>query len=269
MKTFLIRTLSGFIYAVLVIGSILIGPKVFSILILLFLILSLLEFRKLVKGFGTTFAVVTLLGINILLYIGWLSKTFDFVGKEFLVVTLVLSLILLLVNLFVNKEYPGKFYGNLMFSLVYLTLPMIIINQLFYTADGNYTISILLGLFIIIWLNDSFAYISGALLGKHKLAAKISPKKTWEGAVGGLIFSLGGAYILSMFFTDYSVKEWLGLAVVVVIFGTFGDLLESFLKRRADIKESGSIMPGHGGILDRLDSLLLAAPFVYIYILLV
>ncbi|MEZ5084119.1 MAG: phosphatidate cytidylyltransferase [Bacteroidales bacterium] len=269
MNTFFIRTLSGFIYAVLIIGSILTGPYGLSILLFLFLILSLNEFRFLVIGFGTTFAKVTLFAINILFYIGWMSKTFNLLGKEYLLVAFTLSLLLLLVNLFVHKEYPGRFYGNLLFSLVYLTIPLIITNQLFYTADNTNTIQILLGMFIIIWLNDTFAYITGALIGKHKLSPNISPKKTWEGAIGGFVFSLAGAFVLSLFFTEYNTRLWLGLAGVVVIFGTFGDLLESYLKRKAAIKESGSIMPGHGGILDRLDSLLLAAPFVYIYILLV
>ena len=269
MSTFLIRTLSGFIYALLVIGSIITGRYVFSILIFLFLIISLIEFRKIVKGFDSLYGNITLFGVNILLYLGWMLNAFDLVGKEFLVAIFALSLTMLLSHLFVKKEYPGRFYGNLMLSLVYLTIPLIITNQLFYKADNTYTIQILLGMFIIIWLNDSFAYISGVLLGKHKLAPKISPKKTWEGAIGGFIFSLAGAYLLSLFFTDYNAIEWFGLTVIVVICGTFGDLFESFLKRKAAIKESGSIMPGHGGILDRLDSLLLAAPFVYIYILMV
>ena len=269
MSTFLVRTLSGFIYALLVIGSILTGRFVFAFLIFLFLIMGLVELRNLVKGFDSLYGKITLFGINILFYIGWMLYSFDIAGKDLLVVIFVFCFSMLISNLFVKKEYPGKFFGNLILSLAYLAIPMIIINQLFFTADKTYTAQILLGMFVIIWLYDSFAYISGALFGKHKLAPNISPKKTWEGAFGGLLFSLVGAYAMSQFFIGYSIAEWFGLAVVVVICGTFGDLFESYLKRKAGLKESGSIMPGHGGILDRLDSLLFAAPFVYIYILLV
>ncbi len=123
--------------------------------------------------------------------------------------------------------------------------------------------------FIILWLNDTFAYIVGSLAGRNKLSEEISPKKTWEGSIGGLIFSLGGAAVLELLLGVMDFWQWLGFALVIVVSGTFGDLFESALKRRAGLKESGDLIPGHGGILDRLDSLLLAAPFVFIYFMLV
>lgn len=116
------------------------------------------------------------------------------------------------------------------------------------------------------WVNDTFAYLTGMLLGKHKFFERISPKKTWEGTIGGAVFTIVGAYVFSFFINDFTNFEWMGLGLVIVIFGTFGDLIESMIKRTYGIKDSGKIMPGHGGILDRLDSILIAAPFVLLYV---
>ncbi len=118
----------------------------------------------------------------------------------------------------------------------------------------------------MIWVNDSFAFLVGKNFGKRKLFISVSPKKTQEGFLGGLVFALIAAFIISKFNTDFTVVNWLVIAVIVSVIGTIGDLVESKFKRQANIKDSGTIMPGHGGILDRLDSLLFAAPFVYLYI---
>jgi phosphatidate cytidylyltransferase len=121
----------------------------------------------------------------------------------------------------------------------------------------------------LIWTYDTMAYVSGRLAGKHPLWPRISPKKTWEGSIGGTVFAIVLAIILSRFNTTLSVPGWIGLALVVVVFGTLGDFFESWLKRRSGKKDSGSLLPGHGGILDRFDSLLMAAPFVSIYLILI
>jgi len=122
-------------------------------------------------------------------------------------------------------------------------------------------------MFILIWANDTFAYIVGKTIGKHKLFERISPKKTIEGFVGGMVFTVIGAYILgqSFYFTFLTPWQWMAFAAILVIFGTLGDLVESHLKRNAGVKDSGTIMPGHGGILDRLDSVLFAIPFLFLY----
>ncbi|HBH23032.1 MAG TPA: phosphatidate cytidylyltransferase, partial [Cytophagales bacterium] len=123
---------------------------------------------------------------------------------------------------------------------------------------------LIIGIFILIWVNDSFAFLVGKNLGKNKLFPSVSPKKTIEGFVGGFVFALIAAFILSRYNNDLSVWQWFILAIVVVITGTVGDLIESKFKRMAGVKDSGAILPGHGGLLDRLDSLVFAAPFAYL-----
>ena len=128
---------------------------------------------------------------------------------------------------------------------------------------------VLLGFFLLIWANDSGAYIVGSLVGKNKLFERISPKKTWEGFLGGGFFALMFAWLISYFVTEISLIDWLVVALITFVFGTFGDLIESLLKRMVKVKDSGNILPGHGGILDRFDSMIIAAPMVFIYLVLV
>ena len=124
--------------------------------------------------------------------------------------------------------------------------------------------SLIIGIFILIWVNDSFAYLVGKSIGRNKLFPSVSPKKTIEGFVGGLLFALVAAYVLYCYSEELNLQQWLILAIVVVVTGSIGDLVESKFKRLAGVKDSGAILPGHGGLLDRLDSLIFAAPFAYL-----
>ena len=135
------------------------------------------------------------------------------------------------------------------------------LGELLIVFDGFLLIAVL----VIIWCNDILAYLTGSFFGKHRLFERISPKKTWEGFAGGLIMALVAAFILSLFSSTLSVIEWLILALIIVLTATIGDLSESMLKRYAGVKDSGNLMPGHGGILDRFDAVLFATPFVFIY----
>jgi phosphatidate cytidylyltransferase len=139
----------------------------------------------------------------------------------------------------------------------------------FYSNDtftDTYSYQIILGFFILLWTNDTGAYLSGKYFGKHKLFERISPKKTWEGSIGGGILTLAFAYVLSIYFTNLNITNWLIIGVLIAVFGGLGDLVESMLKRSLGIKDSGKLLPGHGGILDRFDGLLLSVPFVYGYL---
>jgi len=135
-----------------------------------------------------------------------------------------------------------------------------------FTVKGIYEPIFILGIFILIWVNDTFAYLTGKQIGKHKLYERISPKKTIEGFLGGLFFSVLGSIIVSQFSDALNVWQWVGFGLIVSFFGTIGDLIQSKFKRQAGVKDSGTIMPGHGGIFDRLDSVLYASPFVFLFL---
>ena len=156
---------------------------------------------------------------------------------------------------------------RLFLQLIYLIFPFYFLISIPFIF-GEYESEILICTLIFIWVNDSFAFIVGKNLGKRKLFKSVSPKKTIEGFIGGLVFSILAACIISNQSNNSNIDllDWIIIAIILSVFGTIGDLIESKFKRQANIKDSGSIMPGHGGLLDRLDSLFFAAPFVYLYL---
>lgn len=161
-----------------------------------------------------------------------------------------------------------------MFAQLYIGLPFALLNVLAFQRDAvtdtvSFNPILPLSVFVFLWLSDSGAYCVGSLMGKHRLFERISPKKSWEGSIGGALIALAGALVLGHFFPLLSTLEWIGLALTVVVFGTWGDLTESLLKRQLQIKDSGNILPGHGGMLDRFDSALIAIPaaVAYLYLL--
>ncbi len=160
---------------------------------------------------------------------------------------------------------PIEDLGKLFVSVVYIGLPMGLAAQIPF-LNGLYHLEIILGLFILIWTNDTFAYLTGMHWGKIKFLARISPSKTIEGFLGGLVCTLLAAEILSGYYNSIHGFDWVVLGILVPVFGTLGDLVESMFKRQFSVKDSGKVLPGHGGFLDRLDSFLLVVPIAYIYI---
>ena len=191
---------------------------------------------------------------------------FKYIDANFLYINLLILSSLPVLPLF---YHPGNFtqaWASTLFAWIYILIPLscfVFISQI----EGSYSPELIMAIFVILWVNDSFAYISGSLIGKHKMFPNISPKKSWEGFAGGLLFTMVLSLLLSRIFSVLSIYEWLLLAIIVVITGTIGDFIESGIKRNAGVKDSGSMMPGHGGFLDRFDSLLFALPFVYLYLL--
>jgi len=261
MTNLLKRATSGFIYAVLFITAILYSKESYIVLISLFGFISIREFLNLLK-FNNI--------IIYMLFIGLIYLPFSSLDSSVLIdVLLVLSLsgsIQLLVNLFIKKKnYPSSTIQKLDISIRYLLLSFAFLILLPF-INGGYEASVILSLIIFIWVNDSFAFFVGKNLGKRKLFESVSPKKTIEGFLGGVFFTLITAFLVSYFCDFLSLTNLLVISLIASILGTIGDLVESKFKRQANTKDSGTIMPGHGGILDRLDSLLFVAPFVYLYI---
>ncbi|MGB1040401.1 MAG: phosphatidate cytidylyltransferase [Flavobacteriales bacterium] len=196
----------------------------------------------------------------------------------FLIVPFII--ILVLQELFYKGSIPYQNISSTLFALLYITLPFAILNYLSFNEEiydkiglsNNW--NLLTGFFIILWTSDSMAYLTGRLIGKHKLFPRVSPGKTWEGFIGGVIFSVVAGYIFSIVTVDFHKVtylsppfHWIIMALIISIFGMLGDLSESLLKRSGGVKDSGNILPGHGGILDRFDGILLSAPLVLCYLL--
>ena len=182
---------------------------------------------------------------------------------------------LLVAELYLRRPNPMNNWAYTMMSQLYVALPFALLSVLYFypvqMMQGEaLTVAVTpmlpLSVFIFLWASDSGAYLVGSLIGKHRLFERISPKKSWEGSIGGGVLALVAAWVLWYFFPIMSLWQWIGMALVVVVFGTWGDLVESLLKRQLGIKDSGHILPGHGGILDRFDSSMLAVPAVVIYL---
>jgi len=267
------RTITGIVILILVVGSIKLGPVVFAILFFAVTILGILELCKILESdsFLIDKSRVVVVVVGSLLYMIIALISLNIISIKYLLISLPLVFSLFILELYANRTKP---FVNIAFSLIcilYIAVPFSLLNLLFYPdfdfQDSNK--GLLIGFFCITWTYDTMAYLSGLWLGKHKLFERISPKKTWQGTIGGLIFALLMAYAVYSYFGIYSVSTWFILAVIIVVFGTMGDLVESLLKRSMKIKDSGNILPGHGGILDRFDSVLISAPFVFVYLLLI
>lgn len=270
MKDIYIRTLTGAVFLVLVIGSLLVHPLAFFGILLFFNIVGLNEFFLLIrqgesrKGNYAYFIV----GIGIYVIIGLIGL--GFLELRYAVVALALVFMSIAFEVVRTKQPSWQRLGACFAGYLFVTIPFALMNALYFSDEsGNFHPGIIIGMLVIIWSSDVFAYLVGSMFGKHRLHERISPKKSWEGSLGGLVFAMIAAYILSLYIPQYSLFHWFIMAAIIVVAGSFGDLAESLLKREAGAKDSGKLFPGHGGVLDRFDAVLLATPFVFAYINLV
>lgn len=240
----------------------------YSYLIITFLLLNfcIWEFLELVKKKTLPNRLITMLTANLLLFLSY-SVAKEMIAMKWLVVLIPLSSLVFFIELFRKKEDPFTHIAFSFLSIIYIALPSALLH--FITiVNGEYHWEIMLGIILLLWTSDSFAYFTGRLIGRTKLFERISPKKTWEGSFGALIFAIGMACGLSIYFPIFQLQQWVILAVIIVIGGGLGDLVESLLKRSFDIKDSGTILPGHGGFLDRFDGLFLSIPSILAYLIL-
>jgi len=262
MKT---RAITGFIFVIVMLASVLSGLYAFTAFLLILSTFTLEEFYRLLKhadiepnkifGFAiavTLFLVVSLFFIN---------------GADLIYLLSVIPLMFLVVvsELYRKKTMPFHNIAYTLFGILFVALPFCLFYALAFTG-GQYNFVYPLAFLILLWASDTGAYLFGISFGKNKLFERHSPKKTWEGLAGGLLTSLIAAGIISIYFKELDLFHWMALSTIIVIAGSFGDLAESMLKRNLSVKDSGSLLPGHGGLLDRFDGLLLAAPLVFVYL---
>ncbi|EIA08311.1 phosphatidate cytidylyltransferase [Flavobacterium frigoris] len=273
MNETLKRSISGAVYIILLIFSILYSTESFFILFGVFLLIATVEFCNLIEisriiPFIVASATYLLFyQISIAqegyLYILRFSKTFDLIVLSATLIVFIKCIHFLFDNKIVRIDSFSKY----VYLLGYIILPFAIMTKIPFGIDG-YNPKILISIFILIWTNDTFAYIVGKSIGKTKLFERISPKKTIEGFFGGVLFSVIASYLVSKYYIEIAEGKtfiWIIIAIIVGVFGTIGDLIESKFKRIAGVKDSGKIMPGHGGILDRLDSVIFVAPIVFLF----
>ena len=271
MKNLIIRALTGIIFVVVLVSAICIHPIFFLILFCIITGLTLWEFGGLVKHYenANLQRAVNVLG-GVYLFIATFVYTNGLTDGKIFLPYLLFIMLTMIAELYYKAPNPINNWAFTLFAQVYCAGSFSMLN--FIGAEPgtpgvmSYTPLFIMAIFIFVWLDDTGAYLVGSLIGKRKLFERISPKKSWEGFFGGLILVLASSQAFAWFAPEISRTNWLGLAATVVLFGTWGDLIESLLKRTLGVKDSGNVLPGHGGMLDRFDSVMLAVPASYIYI---
>lgn len=271
MSETLTRAISGAVYVALLLTACWYSEVSFKILIGAFLVMTTIEFSRLVKfnsliGFAIAIVLYTIFG-----FFNNIGQTYDM----YIAILSVLTGVWLIQKLFRNEDLIltrnvvkyTLFIFYIVFSFIIMAkIPMI--KEI--VKDTQETIIVykpgqIIGIFVLIWVNDTFAYLVGKSIGKHKLFLRVSPKKTIEGFFGGMLSTIITGVLIGFYFLEEPVFKWIVIAVISVVFSTLGDLVQSKFKRGANVKDSGTIMPGHGGIYDRLDSIIFVAPFVFLF----
>ena len=271
MKNFSLRLLTGVVYVSLIASGIIVNQYTFLCLFSIIAVLCLREFYHLIntqKGTKINLWHNCLGGL--LLFVSSYLYASNTLGYSVLLLYLLYIVSVLVSSLYEKREDPITHTAYIFFGQCYIALPLSLLNVLAFQHNASevtaYYYLFILSLFVFIWINDTGAYLVGILLGKHRLFPRISPKKSWEGFFGGLVFTVAFSFIFAHYEPIIPYYHWIGISILVVLFGTWGDLVESLIKRTLEVKDSGKSLPGHGGFLDRFDSLLLAIYAAFFYV---
>ena len=276
MNNFIARTITGILFVATIVVCFL-NPTAMIFLFALVTGLTVWEFTGLVNdrpGVAVNRFISTVAGVYF--FLAMAGTCSGFTSSTVFIPYLITIIYLLVAELYAKQEDPIHDWAYTMMSQMYVVLPFSLLNMLAFRAAPEgimYVYTLPLSVFVFLWVNDTGAYCCGSLFGKHKLFPRVSPGKSWEGSIGGGVFVLVAAALVwyltdvyDMNPTGMGMLEWMGLGLTVVVFGTWGDLVESLFKRTLGIKDSGNILPGHGGMLDRFDSSLLAIPAAVVYL---
>ena len=261
------RIITGLLGSAAIITGVAINEWTYCAVFFIICLFTLLEFYKLAgldglvpqTWFGTLCGVAIYL-LSFFIERGSISYRFYF---------LIFPIVSCVYMIKLYKKFERKPFTNIAFTflgIVYVAIPFALLNVAVFDDNRTYNFEIMVGSLFILWASDTGAYFAGTFLGKRKLFERISPKKSWEGFFGGAVLALIFAYGMSVYLNTLSLLQWMIIAVIIIIGGTFGDLVESLLKRSIEIKDSGTSIPGHGGFLDRFDGLLISAPFIVAYL---
>jgi phosphatidate cytidylyltransferase len=295
------RTITGAFFVGIIVASIMFSSITYFFVFLFITFICQWEFYSLCHMGGHTKPQRYLgTATGVLFFVFNFLYAIDYINAKFFIAFIVIIVLIFINELYLYNKRPFSSIAYTFLGIIYVAFPISlfsyivfgtgvslesfathpeneanidIINQFvdyFYflkpTHEIVYQPKILLGYFLLLWTYDTFAYLVGITFGRHRLFERISPKKSWEGFIGGALITLGGAYILGLIFKELTTVNWIVVAAIIIIMGTYGDLVESMFKRSLNIKDSGKILPGHGGILDRFDAVLLSAPVVFIYL---
>lgn len=262
-RKLLIRTVSGLVYCLVIVLAIWWGTFGVSLLAALLSSMACIEFAKISHDSRSRYGITLITDIAACLLLCF-TPEWPFLGFFWLLTIL----IRFIEQLYIREDNPVRDLAQSILVQAWIAMPMFLMALI---AD-LWQPELILAVFLFLWINDTGAYLVGSMLGRHRLFERISPKKSWEGSIGGFVFNMGFAALFyfygSHFFgiPEANVWVWLGLAATITVFGTYGDLVESMIKRTLHIKDSGNLIPGHGGILDRIDSALLAFPAAFLFL---
>ena len=284
LKTFTTRTLTAAVFVTVLLLCICYNYISFSALFLVVSVWGLYEFYQLAEKLGAKpYKAIGLITGALIFWQAFMSNSifsYNYPTVKLMAICLAFVFLLFMVALFDSKPNTILNLAYTLTGIVYAVVPFTLLlniacidpsyqvseTQSILNKVAPYNFHYVLGIILLIWVSDVGAYMVGSFIGKHKLYERISPGKTWEGTVGATLITIACSYIMSVWYPELAWKHWIAISILVCVFGTIGDLVESMLKRQAGVKDSGKIMPGHGGILDRFDSLLFVSPFIYAYL---
>jgi len=278
LNNFVRRTLTGAWIVVFVLGGFWLHPVSFFLTGLIILAGAQYEYYRMIEGTGVKVQMITGILAGVTAYTISTFVASGSISPTLYLVLIPVMLFMMAAELYRKQEKPFDSLAHTLFSILYIAVPFCLFPFSAYSHTGLDTLlphsrttfspGIVVGFFILLWANDTGAYLTGMTLGRHRLMERISPKKSWEGFIGGVLLSVIIACLLSEWLGEVNTFKWIIISVLISVTGTYGDLVESMLKRSIGLKDSGKIMPGHGGFLDRFDSTVMSFPIVYLFILL-